>query len=241
MTRPTLLAAAALAVAALAPAAASAADVGGVPAASQSQMALPSPGDAQYRVPAGKVEHRVTIVKVSGTKAVPSNERQELWLSSSRSRMVVRDAATGKLRVEIVDRPGETRIYDARKRRVTISRTTSKTPAYTSAAFEAALHRAYVQQGIMKVAGERTVDGRRLLLLESVPGKWKSSDPGSRATALVDALTYEPAEIESTLENGLFRQTVTNRVVETLDAGRAVVAKLAMSRHAGAKLTRTGR
>ena len=93
----------------------------------------------------------------------------------------------------------------------------------------------------MRVAGERTVDGRRLLLLESVPGKWKSSDPGSRATALVDALTYELAETSSILDGGLFRQTVTNRVVETLDARRAVVAKLAMKTHAGAKLTRTGR
>ena len=87
----------------------------------------------------------------------------------------------------------------------------------------------------MKVAGERTVDGRRLLLLESVPGKWKSSDPGSRATALVDALTYESAEIASILDDGLFQQTVTTRVVETLDARRAVVAKLAMSTHARCK------
>lgn len=241
MTRHILLTTAALAAAALAPAAASANGVGGVPAASQSQMALPDSGDAQFRVPAGKVEHRVTVVAVSGTKAVASRERQELWLSARRSRMVVTNAATGKLRVEIVDRPGETRIYDAEKHRVTISRTASTTPAYTSAAFEAALHRAYVQQGIMKVAGARTVDGRRLLLLESVPGRWKSSDPGSRATALVDALTYEVAEIASVLDDGLFRQTATTRVLETLDARRAVVAKLAMSTHRGAKLTRKGR
>ena len=127
--------------------------------------------------------------------------------------MVVTNAATGKLRVEIVDRPGETRIYDAQKRRVTVSRTSSTTPAYTSSAFESALHRAYVQQGIMRVAGERTVDGRRLLLLESVPGKWKSSDPGSRATALVDAQSYAVTETSSILDDGLFQQTVTNRVV----------------------------
>ena len=175
MTRPILLAAAALAAAALAPAAASANGVGGVPAATQSQMALPTPGDAQYRVPAGKVEHRVSIVAVSGTKAVASRERQELWLSANRSRMVVTNAATGKLRVEIVDRPGETRIYDAQKRRVTVSRTSSTTPAYTSSAFESALHRAYVQQGVMRVAGERTVDGHRLLLLESVPGSGRAA------------------------------------------------------------------
>ena len=90
MTRSILIGAAALAAAAIAPAGAGASwGVGGVPAATQSQMALPGPGDAQFRVPAGKVEHRVTIVAVSGTKAVASRERQELWLSATRSRMVV--------------------------------------------------------------------------------------------------------------------------------------------------------
>ena len=112
MNKPTLIATAALAAAALAPAAAQAGTVGGYLA--QNPSALPSAADAQFRVPAGKVEHRVTIVTVSGTKALASNERQELWLSATRSRMVVKNAVTGKVRVEIVDRPGETRIYDAR-------------------------------------------------------------------------------------------------------------------------------
>ena len=239
MNKPTLIATAAVAAAALVPAAAQAGTVGGNLA--QNPSTLPSSSDQQFRVPAGKVEHRVTIVKVSGTKAVASNERQELWLSASRSRMVVKSAVTGQVRVEIVDRPGETRIYDAQKNRVTIMRTKSKTPAYTSAAFEAALHRAYVAQGIMKIAGERTVDGRRLLVLESVAGKWKSSDPGSRGTALVDAESYQLKETASILDGGLFNQTVENRLIETLDAGKATSAKLAMRSHAGAKVTRAGR
>ena len=83
MTRPILLATGGARRAALAPAAASANDVGGVPAASQSQMALPEPRRrAVPRARPGKVEHRVTIVAVSGTKAVASRERQELWLSA---------------------------------------------------------------------------------------------------------------------------------------------------------------
>jgi hypothetical protein len=238
MNKQTLIATAALAVAAIAPAAAQAGTVGGYLA--QNPSTLPSAADAQYRVPAGKVEHRVTFVKVSGTKALASNERQELWLSATRSRMVVKNAVTGKVRVEIVDRPGETRIYDAERNRVTIMRSKSKTPAYTSAAFESALYRAYVQQGIMKVAGEQIVDGRKLLTLESVAGKWKSSDPGSRATALVDAETFAVKQIASILDGGLFNQTVDNKLTETLDAGRASSAKLAMAKHATAKVTRKG-
>ena len=239
MKKSTLIATAAIAVAALAPAAAQAGTVGGQLA--QNPSSLPKSSDAQFRVPAGKVEHRVSIVTVSGSKAVPSKERQELWLSANRSRMVVTNLVTGKLRIEIVDRPGETRIYDAAKKRVTIMLTKSTTPAYTSSAFEAALYRAYVEQGIMKVAGERTVDGRKLLVLESVAGKWKSSDPGSRGTALVDANSYEVKETASTLEGGLFSQTVANRLIETLDAGKATTAKLAMAKHASAKVTRAGR
>ena len=206
MNKTTLIATAALAAAAFAPAAAQAGTVGGYLA--QNPSTLPSSGDQQFRVPAGKVEHRVSIVTVSGSKALASNERQELWLSATRSRMVVKNATTGKVRVEIVDRPGETRIYDAEKKRVTISRTKSKTPAYTSAAFESALYRAYVQQGIMKVAGEQTVDGRKILVLESVADKWKSSDPGSRGTALVDAESYAVKKVSSILDGGLFNQTV---------------------------------
>ena len=145
--------------------------------------------------------------------------------------MVVKNAVTGKLRVEIVDRPGETRIYDAEKNRVTITRTKSKTPAYTSAAFEAALYRAYVQQGIMKVAGERTVDGRKLLVLESVAGKWKSSDPGSRGTALVDAAILRGQSRSSRFSTaGSSTRPSQNRLIETLDAGKAATAKLAMAK-----------
>jgi hypothetical protein len=238
MNKQTLIATAALAAAALAPAAAQAGTVGGYLA--QNPTTLPSSADAQYRVPAGKVEHRVSIVTVSGTKALASRERQELWLSATRSRMVVTNLVTGKLRVEIVDRPGETRIYDRTKNRVTVMRTKSKTPAYTSAAFESALYRAYVQQGIMKVTGEQIVDGRKALTLDSVPGKWKSSDPGSRGTALVDAETFAVKQIASILDGGLFNQTVENQLTETLDAGKASSAKLAMAKHAKAKVTRTG-
>ena len=117
---------------------------------------------------------------MSGSKARASKERQELWLTATRSRLVATDVATGKVRTEVVTRPGETRIFDAETNRVTIIKDTSKTPPYAAATFEAALHLAYVQQGIMRVAGERTVNGRKALVLESVAGKWKSSDPGSR-------------------------------------------------------------
>lgn len=241
--RLTTITAAALAVAALSPAAAGASSVGGVQAfSSQSRAGLPNSSDAAYRVPAGKVEHRVWTVTVSGSKAVPKRERQELWLTRTRARLVATTLATGKVRTEVVDRPGESRIFDAAKNRLTILKhKTSDPPPYASSVFEAALHRAYVEQGIMRVTGEQVVAGRRALVLESVPEKWITSDPGSRGTALVDAETYHVLQEQSTLGDGLFTQTVETTVDEVVNARAAVTARLAAHRHAGAKVSRSGR
>lgn len=238
----TLMGAAAVAVAALAPAAAPANGVGGVEAAANgTQSGLPKSTDAAYRVPAGKVEHRVTIVTVSGSRARASKERQELWLTATRARLVATDVATGRLRTEVVDRPGESRIFDAKANRLTIIRHDAKTPPYAAATFDAALHRAYVQQGIMRVAGERTVNGRKVLELESVAAKWTSSDPGSRGTALVDAETFAVLETQSILEGGLFNQTAETTRLDVAAAKASVTAKLAIRKHAGAKVSRRGR
>ena len=241
--RFTTITAAALAVAALAPAAANASSVGGVQAfSSQSRSGLPSSTDAAYRVPAGRVEHRVWTVTVSGSQSAPKKERQELWLTATRARLVATTIATGKVRTEVVDRPGESRIYDAKTNRLTILRhKVTDPPPYASSAFEAALHLAYVRQGIMRVTGEQVVAGRRALVLESVPQKWITSDPGSRGTALVDAETYEVLQTRSILGDGQFDQFVDTTVDELVNAKAQVTAKLAARRHAGARVSRIGR
>ena len=50
------------------------------------QPTLPKPSDPAFLVPEGKVEHSITTVKVSGTRAIPSHERQERWLGRTHSR-----------------------------------------------------------------------------------------------------------------------------------------------------------
>jgi hypothetical protein len=85
------------------------------------------------------------------------------------------------------------------------------------------------------------VRGRRALMLESVPEKWITSDPGSRGTALVDATTYEVLQTQSILGDGQFNQTVDTTLDEVVSARAAVTAKLAAHRHAGAKVSRIGR
>ena len=201
---------------------------------------MPTSDDAVFRVPAGKVEHTVAIVKVDGSRAIPRHERQERWLSSTRAHVVVRDAKTNRLRTEVTWRPGETRIYDARSNVLRITRTNAEddSPPYGAVAGDAAIQKEYLAQGITRVIGEKQVAGRRALVVESVPGKWRSSEPGSRTTAVVDAETHHLYETQTTLGGGLFVETIRRVVTELLPAGRRASAKLTMRKKTGARISR---
>jgi len=203
------------------------------PAAAGVTPDLPRPGDAEYAVPVGKVEHTVTVTEVTGTKAVPSHMRQELWLSRHRARSVSTDVETGKVTAEIVVVGRETRMYTADTGRVTIQRTGRPSIPFTSSRFEAAVQRAYVEQGITKATGETTVRGRRALVVESVPGKWRSDEPDSKTVAVVDAETYALYARTTTLPAGAFTQKETYET-STLGGGSPQV-RFVMGRHTGAK------
>ena len=201
---------------------------------------MPTSDDAIFRVSAGKVEHTVTIVKTDGSRAVPRHERQERWLSRTRAHVVVRDVKTNRLRTEITWRPGETRVYDAESNVLRISRTSAEddTPPYGAVAGDAAIHEEYLARGITRVIGEKQVADRRALVVESVPGRWRSSESGSRTTAVVDAETHHLYETQTTLGNGQFVETIRRAVTELLPAGRSASAKLTMRKKAGAKVSR---
>jgi hypothetical protein len=203
---------------------------------------LPKPSDPAFLVPAGKVEHTVTTVRVVGSNAVPRHERIELWMTRDRTRNVITDVRTGKVVREITYRPGESRVYDAEKQTVTVMKERgTTTPPWNSFLFEAAVQKAYIEQGITRVTGETTVRGRRALQVESVPGKWRSDDPSSRTTATVDAETFVLYERSTGVPNGEYRQTETYDVFEQLDATGAVTARMAMGVHKGAKVKRPKR
>jgi len=202
---------------------------------------LPTPSDPVARVPAGQVEHSVVVRKVEGSRAVPSHERHELWLGRTHARSVVTDLTTGKVRLEVTVKPGETRMFDPRTNRVTIMRgpTSSKgdAPPWNAAAFEATVQKAYVEQGYTRVVGEKVVDGRRALITESVAGKWRSDEPASVTTAVVDAETFMLYERTTEMPGGAFRQTELHEVNELLPAAATSTrARLAMAKHPGAKV-----
>ena len=195
---------------------------------------LPQPGDPSFLVPAGKVEHTVTTVKVEGPAAIPSHERVERWMTRNRSRTVITDLRTGKVRSEVTFAPGEHRIYDARKNRVTIIKDPGASPPWNTAAFEAAVQKAYLEQGITRETGRTVVGGREAIVVESVPGKWVSDEPTSVTTAIVDAETFTLYARRTAVPDGRFSQSETH-TVELLDASSGTRARMAMAKHRKAR------
>jgi hypothetical protein len=178
---------------------------------------------ASATVPAGQVEHTVVVRRVEGTRAVSSHERTERWLTATRSRTVVTDLKTGKVRAEIVTTPTETRIKEGD--RVTVRRHKAAAAPYTTAARDAEIQREQLEQGVTRIAGEKTVAGRRALVLESVPGKWRSSEPSSRTVAVVDAETFAIYERTTGLPGGEFSQTEVHELTELLPVAKAKLGR----------------
>jgi len=110
---------------------------------------------------------------------------------------------------------------------------------FSATAFEAAVQRAYVEQGITRVVGERVVAGRRALVTESVRGALSTDEPDSVTTTVVDAGSF--ALLERTTElAGRFRQVEVHELTETLPAG-APAARMAMTRRPGVPVGHVGR
>ena len=126
------------------------------------------------------------------------------------------------------------RSFDAQANTLVVIEDDMKRPPWNAATFEEAVQRAYVEQGITRVTGQTTVAGRPALVVRSVPGAWRTDEPSSVTTAVVDAQTYHLYERTSSLPNGAFTQHETYRVTELLDAS-AGRAHMAMADHRGAK------
>ena len=207
--------------------------VAAAPAGAHVNHDLPRPGDPAYAVPAGKIEHSVTVTKVTGSQAVARHTRNELWMTRNRARSVTTDVKTGRVTFEMVVTPTETRTYSARTRRVAVRKTRRADIPWNSFLFEMALQRAYVEQGITKVIGETTVRDRRALIVESVPGRWTSDRPEGRTMAVIDAETYALYERTSTLPD-TFTQRQTVETQQLLSPSARV--RFTMGKHPGARV-----
>ena len=208
--------------------------VAGTPAAAHDNHKFPNPDNPLYSVPAGMIEHSVTVSQVSGSNARPHHTRHELWMTRKRARAVTTDVKTGKVTFEMVITPTETRTYSAQTRRLTVQKTRRASIPYNSSRFEAAVQQAYVHRGITKVTGQTMVRGNPALIVESVPGKWTSDRPDGKTVAVIDAVSYGVYERTTTLPDGEFTQKETVELQELLRPSPRV--SFAMGKHPGAKV-----
>jgi len=182
---------------------------------------VPLPTDAAVRVPAGMVEHTVTVQDVTGPHAARRRVRAELWLTRDRGRELVTDELTGEVVAETTAASGEIRVYEPELDRITVEH--RRQLPFASAAYEAAAQRAALESGHTRKLREQIVGGRRALVTES---------PGGRTTTVVDAETYQLLERRTTLAGAVQTE---HRTTELLPAG-SPRAKLEMRPHPGAKV-----
>jgi hypothetical protein len=197
--------------------------VAGIPVLGGASDHLPVPTEAAFRVPQEMVEHTVTLTVVAGSHEATRRTRSELWLARDRGRQLVTDAATGGVIAETTAAAGEIRTFEPGLDRVTIE--AHRGLPFASASYEAAAQRDALESGRMSKVGERTVRGRRALVMRSREG----------TVTVVDAETYELYERRTTLPGTVQTET---RTTELLPIG-SPRARLTMRSHAGAKVVRT--
>jgi len=184
---------------------------------------LPVPTEEEFRVPAGMVEHTVTLQVVADSHEATRSLRSELWLAGDRGRQLVTDAVSGRVIAETTATGGEIRTYEPQRNTLTVE--SQRTLPFASATYEAAAQRAGLESGRTHQVGERTVRGRDALVVRSREG----------TVTIVDAETYELYERRTTLPGTVQTET---RTTELLPAG-SPRARLTMRPHPGAKVVRT--
>lgn len=192
----------------------------GIPVLGGASDHLPAPTEEEFRVPDEIVEHTVTLQVVADSHEATRSLRSELWLAGDRGRQVVTDPGSGRVIAETTAKGGEIRTYEPELDTVTIE-PQRKLP-FASAAYEAAAQRAGLESGRTHKVGERSVRGRRALVLRSREG----------TVTIVDAETYELYERRTTLPGTVQTET---RTTELLPAG-SPRARLTMRAHPGAKV-----
>ncbi|HEY6760822.1 MAG TPA: hypothetical protein VI318_15095 [Baekduia sp.] len=175
--------------------------------------------DPALNVPANKIEHVVHEVDIDGVR--PQHTLDELWLGSDKAHLVERDVATGKVVGESAWDRGHGVAWDSSSGELHVIDDHSVTPPYQTLSQEAAVWRHTFETGASAQTGETTINGRRSLLLQSVPGKWKTDEPSGVTTMTVDAETFTLYEIKTVLAKEHFSQDVKLKSAETIARTKA--------------------
>jgi hypothetical protein len=189
--------------------------------------------DPALDVPAGKIEHVVRDFHTTGSYG--RHTLDELYLGSDKAHWISRDIKTGKIVRETTFDRGKSLTYEADTNTITEMDDRMSSPPWQTVAQEAAIWKHTFQEGKTRQTGETTVDGRRALVLESVPGKWVTDEPSGVTTMVVDAETFVPYDVKTVLAKQDFTQDVAITKLETLDRNAQTEQLFALTEHQGAK------
>jgi hypothetical protein len=171
--------------------------------------------DPALGVPANKIEHVVRETTIAGDR--PRHTLDELYLGSDKAHWISRDADSGKVVSETTFDRGHGVMWDAKSNELQTIDDKDPTPPWQTVAQEAAIWKHFLGTGATAQTGETTVNGRRALLLQSVPGKWKTDEPSGVTTMTVDAENFTLYEIKTVLAKYDFSQDVKLKSFDTVD------------------------
>ncbi|HET6505804.1 MAG TPA: hypothetical protein VFG42_03345 [Baekduia sp.] len=198
---------------------------------------------ADNGVPAGKAEHAVWDLDVTGTYtvagAVPTHQREERWVTADAGHTVVTDVASGTMSSEAFQDATGIFNYNAGIDTVFSSGPQPEWLSIWSRAVEAQFERYKLNNGRLKKAGLTTFQGKTVLRLKS-PGDVSGDEPGDkvRLDDLVDPDTLAPLRriTDVTTAGGKTLHQVSTQVsFEVVDTASLPPQALRFGDHPGAK------
>jgi hypothetical protein len=198
---------------------------------------------ADNGVPAGKAEHAVWDLDVTGSYAVkgavPSHQREERWVTDDVGHSVLTDAATGAVSSEMFQDATGLYSYNGAINTVFSSGPQPRWLAIWSRATEADFQRFQLDRGRLVKAGLTSFHGRTVLRLKS-PGDVSGDEPGDkvRLDNLVDPDTLAPVRkiTDVTTAGGkTLHQVYTQQSFEVVDEASLPPEALRFGDHPGAK------
>lgn len=209
---------------------------------------------ADNGVPAGKAEHSVWDLDVTGTYAVkgavPTHQREERWVTDDAGRSVLTDTTTGAVAGETFQDATGIFSYNASVDTVFSSGPQPEWLAIWSRAVGAQFERSYLKptsgpcdarpcSSRLVKAGLTTFQGQTVLRLKS-PGDVSGDEPGDkvRIEDLVDPETYAPIRKSTdvtTADGKTLHQVSTQVSFEVVDEASLPPETLRFGDHPGAK------
>lgn len=200
----------------------------------------PTPPDPGPGVPAGLMEISQTTRVVSGSNAVPSNEKTKLFVTADRYHLLAKNAKSGKLRAESASTTKKSWRYDAPSNTLTIGAGFAKPPVLTVDQ-EARIFQQSLGEGCYASAGTMIFKGRPANIFTATAQPSGPCRGDANVRAIVDQANGHILRRTATAPDGSFKQVETLDFVNQVKLDAANRPLLKMKAHPGAKIEKETR